>query len=446
MRKLLVANRGEIAVRVMRTAKAMGLHTVAVYSQADVNALHTTMADEAVLIGPPPVKESYLNSAAILKAAKETGADAIHPGYGFLSESAVFSKACRDAGLIFVGPPTAAISAMGDKVQARERAQRADIPVILGSPKLVDVTDAKKQAERIGLPVLLKAAGGGGGIGMQKVAEVARMDDAFAQTQEKAKRFFANPSLYLEKALRAPRHIEIQIAADAFGSVVHLGERECSIQRRHQKVLEETPSAAVQEPLRQEMTAAAIRLAKAVGYASLGTIEMLVDDHQFYFLEMNTRLQVEHTVTEMVTGLDLVEWQLRIAQNERLPQQQEHIVQQGHAIQCRIYAENPEKGFLPSPGTLRQFAVPHGEGIRNDVGVRGGDVVTPYYDPMLAKLVVYGAHRNQAIDRCLAALRTYRVEGVATNIGMHCRILEDANFRAGQFDTGFLTNQLKLRA
>ena len=446
IRKLLIANRGEIAARIIRTAKRLGLATVAVYSEADSHALHVHEADEAVCLGPPPAKQSYLNVEAILQAALETRACALHPGYGFLSENADFAAACAAKGLLFVGPPVEAIRTMGNKVAARAAAMAADVPILPGSERLENDEHAVAEANRLGYPVLLKPAGGGGGIGMQRVDNAEQMVKHFNSARDKAARFFGEGALYIEKLVLQPRHIEVQIAADTHGHVVHMQERECSIQRRHQKVIEETPSPAVTPQMRAAITGAAMRLAKQVKYASLGTVEMVLDGEQCYFLEMNTRLQVEHTVTEMVTGLDLVEWQIRIAMGERLPALQSGIEFQGHAIQCRICAENPDKGFLPSPGTITELQLPGGPGVRNDVGVRVGDAITPFYDSMFAKLIVHGASRAVAVDRMSEALATYQVAGVVTNCAMHQRIMENAVYRAGALSTHFLKEQLGLRA
>ncbi len=442
IRKLLIANRGEVALRIIRTAKRMGIRTVAVHSEADARALHVEEADERVHIGPPAARDSYLKIEQILDAAGQTGADAVHPGYGFLSENVDFARACREAGIVFVGPPTAAIEAMASKVAAREAAQAAGVPVLPGSGPLADIDMARAEAERIGYPVLLKASGGGGGIGMQVAKNAEQLGKHFQATRDKAERFFGNSMIYIEKLLERPRHVEIQVAGDAHGHLVHLGERECTIQRRHQKVIEETPSPALDERLREEMARSALALAKHVGYSSLGTVEMLLCGREFYFLEMNTRLQVEHTVTEMVTGLDLVEWQIRIAMGEPLPARQQDLRFFGHAIQCRIYAEDPDKGFLPAPGTLSRFLVPEGPGVRNDVGVFEGDLVTPYYDPMIAKLVVFGPDRSTAIARLTEALNNYEIEGLATNLAMHRRVVVDAAFQSGELATDFLKTRL----
>ncbi len=446
IKKLLVANRGEIASRLIRTAKRMGIRTVAVHSEADARSLHVAEADEFVAIGPAPAKESYLKVEQILAAARDTGADAVHPGYGFLSESADFARACRAAGLVFVGPETAAIEQLGSKLSARRLARAAGVPLLPGSEALGSVEAARAAAAAIGYPVLLKASAGGGGIGMQLVRKPEELDAAFTAARDKAARFFGEPSVYVEKWLEHARHVEVQIAADGFGDVVHLGERECSIQRRHQKVVEETPSSAVDDELRERLAAAALALAREAHYTSLGTVELLLAGRDFYFLEVNTRLQVEHTVTEMVTGLDLVEWQLRIAMGEPLPARQHELRFHGHAIQCRICAENPDKGFLPSPGRIDRFLVPQGPGVRNDVGVTEGDVVTPYYDSLIAKLVVHAPSRAECLERLQRALRDYEVDGVATNLEMHRRVVAHPRFARGDLDTAFLRSELGLKA
>ena len=446
IRKLIVANRGEVASRVIRTARRLGIWTIAVHSEADVRALHVTEADEGVPIGPAAARDSYLKIEHILSAAERTGADAIHPGYGFLSESAEFARRCREAGLLFVGPPTDAIEAMGSKVAARRTAEAAGVPLIPGTGPLASFSEAEAAATDLGYPVVLKASAGGGGIGMQRVNNAKQLGKHFDAARDKSERYFGNSTVYLEKWLEQPRHVEVQIAADAGGRAIHLGERDCSVQRRNQKVIEETPSPIIDAALRAEMTEAATGLAQQVGYSSLGTVEMLVSKGRFYFLEMNTRLQVEHTVTEMVTGLDLVEWQLRLAMDEDLPAQRSDVQFNGHSIQCRIYAEQPDKGFLPSPGQITRFEVPQGEWIRNDVGVRDGDYVSPYYDPLIAKLVVHGPDRPAALERMRAALEDYRVEGVTTNLPLLRQVLGDEAFASGVYDTGFLRERLGYKA
>jgi acetyl-CoA carboxylase biotin carboxylase subunit len=446
IRKLVIANRGEIASRVIRTARRLGIGTVAVHSEADARALHVEEADERVEIGPPAARESYLRVEQILHAARETGADAVHPGYGFLSESPALAKACRDAGLVFIGPPTDAIETMSSKISSRAAAVAAGVPVIPGSQVVGSVGEARAAAERLGYPVLIKPRIGGRGIGMHRADDESEIEASFDSTRSRADRIFGDGSVYLEKLLDCPRHIEVQIAADRQGNVIHLGERECTIQRRFQKVLEETPSPVVTPAVRLRLADAATALARHLRYASLGTVEMLVQGGDIFFLEMNTRLQIEHPVTEMVTGLDLVEWQIRVALGEPLPAEQREIEFFGHAIQCRIYAEKPEEGFIPSPGKIESFLVPIGPGIRNDVGVREGDFVTPFYDPLLGKLIVHGDDRAQAIARLERALADYAVDGVSTNIDMHRRIVADEAFRAGDLSTCFLKDRLGLEA
>ena len=446
IRKLIIANRGEIAARVIRTAKHLGIATVAVHSEADARAFHLRDADERVSIGPAAARDSYLKIEQILAAAKQTGADAVHPGYGFLSENPDFAAACREVGLTFVGPPTEAIRAMGSKTAAREAAVDAGVPVLPGSAVVKDLPEALRLAATLGYPLLLKPTAGGGGIGMQKCRDEKDLNRFFEAASGAASRFFGDGGVYLERFLEQARHVEVQIAADHHGHVVHLGERECSIQRRHQKVMEETPSPGITPALRSAITDAAVRLAKHVNYASLGTVEMLTDGAAFYFLEMNTRLQVEHTITEMVTGLDLVEWQIRIAMGEALPTTQAGIQFRGHAFECRICAENPDKSFMPSPGQITCFEVPVGPGVRNDVGVAEGDYVTPYYDPMVAKLIVHAPTRAAAVERLAVALQDYRVEGIATNLRMHQAIVAHAAFRAGELSTHFLRERLNLKA
>lgn len=445
VRKLLVANRGEIARRVIRTARRMGIATVAVYSDADMKALHVTDADEAVRIGSAPVAQSYLNIDAILEAARETGADAIHPGYGLLSENAGFAQACREAGLLFVGPSTEAIAAMGSKTAARQTMIHANVPVVPGSQGAVDtVEEAKQLAQAMGYPVMLKAAFGGGGIGMQIVSNDAALEKAFTSNQSRAKAYFGNGELFLEKRIEGPRHIEIQVLVDEHGNGVYLWERECSIQRRHQKVVEEALSPYLDEPLRERMGQAALAAARAIEYTNAGTVEFLVDHQRnFYFLEMNTRLQVEHPVTEMITGLDLVEWQLRIAAGEHLSFSQNEVNRNGHALECRIYAEDPVK-MLPSPGKIDRFVLPEGDGIRNDVAVTAGSEVTPYYDPMIGKLIVHGRDRSEAIARMRSALDSYEVTGIKTNIPLLQQIFASKAFFEGRTSTDFI-EQLKAK-
>jgi acetyl-CoA carboxylase, biotin carboxylase subunit len=446
-KKLLIANRGEISRRIGAVARSMGVATVAVYSDADADLPFVREADEAVRIGPAPAKDSYLNIAAILEAAKKTGAEAIHPGYGFVSENAEFASACQAAGITFVGPPPEAMLRMKDKSQARKLVAAAGVPVVPGTPDVVpDVAAALAQAGGIGYPVLCKAAGGGGGIGMAAAKDPAELEKVFRQCTDRARAAFGREGVYLERYFPAPRHIEVQILGDHHGHLIHCLERECSIQRRHQKVVEEAPSplfAGGQHPeVAQKLFAAAVAAAKAFGYANAGTVEFLYSDGNVYFIEMNARLQVEHPVTELTTGLDLIGWQLRIASGERLTVRQEDVVRRGAALEFRIYAEDPVK-FFPSPGPLKVFVPPTGEGVRLDSGYAEGNTVTPNYDPMIAKLIVSGATRAQAIERSISALEQFRIEGIKTNIPLHLRILRSGAFQAGALDTRFLEQHAK---
>lgn len=443
IQKVLIANRGEIARRIIRTCKRLGIGTVAVYSDADMKALHVLEADEAVHIGPAPVAQSYLQIAAIVEAAKSTGADAVHPGYGLLSENANFAEACRAAGLIFIGPSSDAIANMGSKTLARSIMKDASVPIVPGSDGAVaDAEEAVKIASAIGYPVMLKAAHGGGGIGMQVVHSDDEVRKAFASNQARAKAYFGNGEMFIEKQIVKPHHVEIQILCDGHGNAVYLFERECSVQRRHQKVVEEALSPFVDDNLRHVMGEAAIKAARAIGYENAGTLEFLVDNEKnFYFLEMNTRLQVEHPVTEYITGLDLVEWQLRIASGEKLSFGQADLTPHGHAIECRIYAEDPER-MLPSPGTITNLVLPVGEGVRNDVGVESGSAVTAFYDPMIGKLITHGQTRAEAIERMQQALSDYVVEGIKTNIPLLRRILTADAFLAGVTTTDFIETHI----
>jgi len=443
-RKILVANRGEIAVRVMRACREMGIGTVAVFSEADRAALHVRMADQALCIGPPPARESYLSIDKIIAACRSSGAEAVHPGYGFLSENEDFADACERAGIVFIGPPSAAMRMMGDKTAARATMTRAGVPVVPGDNGpdgrgFPSSEDALAAARRIGFPVMLKAAAGGGGKGMRLVASEDKFEAAYAGARREALAAFGDDAVYLEKAIVGPRHVELQVFADSHGNVVHLGERDCSIQRRHQKVIEESPSPAVDATLRERMGQMAVQAARACGYVGAGTIECLLDprSRDFYFLEMNTRLQVEHPVTEMVTGRDLVHLQIRVAQGEPLGFSQAEVVQRGAAIEFRVYAEDSQK-FLPSPGTITHLRAPSGPFVRDDSGVSAGSTVTPYYDPLLAKLIVWGQTRMEAICRGQAALGEYRVRGIRNNLAFHRRVLAHPAFRAGDYDTGFI--------
>jgi len=447
-KKILIANRGEIAVRVMRACREMGIPSVAVFSDADRASLHVLKADEAYHIGPAAATESYLKFEKILEAAKRSGADAIHPGYGFLSENAKFAQACADAGVKFIGPVAAAMELMGSKTRARQHMEIAGIPFVPGTSRGLDSGEQAAQvAEKIGYPIMLKAAAGGGGKGMRLVHGPEGLASALESAKSEAQRAFGDGEVYIEKAIVNPRHIEMQILADEHGHTVYLGERECSIQRRHQKVLEESPSPIVNPDMRGRMGEVAVRVAKAAGYTNAGTVEFLVDQEKnFYFLEMNTRLQVEHPVTEQTTGLDLVHLQIRIAAGESLPFRQEDIGVRGHAIECRIYAEDPDNNYFPSPGKIMLLLAPSGPGIRRDSGMYEGWTVPIEYDPLLAKLIGYGTDRTQAISRLVRAMHEYFVGGIKTNISLFQRILRDPEFVAGNVDTGYLDRLLKTSA
>ena len=442
--KILIANRGEIAVRIVRACREMGITPVAVYSDADRAALHVRMAAEAYYIGPSPAPESYLNIDRILTVAKRCGAEALHPGYGFLSENADFAEACRISGIKFIGPSPASMRIMGSKTNARQQMEKSGVPCVPGNSQALQSPEQAKQiATHIGYPVMLKAAAGGGGKGMRLVTEPQQLQAALEAAESEALRAFANGDVYIEKAILNPRHIEVQILADEHGNTIHLGERECSIQRRHQKVLEESPSAFVDDSFRKRMGEVAVRAASSAGYTNAGTVEFLVDkDKNFYFLEMNTRLQVEHPVTELVTGLDLVQLQMRIAANEKLPLVQADVRFRGHAIECRVYAEDPGNQFFPSPGKITLMRQPSGPGVRLDTGVYEGWTVPTDYDPLLAKLTAYGESRDQAISRSLRAVDEMFVGGIQANLSLFRRILSDADFRAGNIDTGYLDRLL----
>ena len=445
-RKILIANRGEIAVRVIRTLREMGINSVAVYSDADRTSLHVRIADEAAYVGPSPSAESYLRIDRILDAARKHGAEAIHPGYGFLSENAEFAAACEDAGIVFIGPSAASIRALGSKTEARHQAIAAGTAVVPGTEGAVTLDEAHAFGRAHGFPLLLKAVAGGGGKGMRAVAREAELEPAFREASSEAERAFGNAAMYIERLLERPRHIEIQLLGDRHGNMVHLGERECSIQRRHQKVVEESPSPLVAAHLemRHAMGEAAIRVARAAGYFNAGTVEFLVDqDRRFYFLEVNTRLQVEHPVTELVTGLDLVRLQVEIAAGARLPFSQEQVSWRGSAIECRIYAEDPYNDFLPYPGKLTRLRRPMGPGIRLDACVYPGWTVPLEYDPLLAKLVVWSSGRDESIARMIRALGEYDVGGIHTNISFFRQILEAPDFREGHLHTGFIDEFLE---
>jgi acetyl-CoA carboxylase biotin carboxylase subunit len=440
-RKVLIANRGEIAVRIARACRELGASPVAVFSEADREALHVRLSDEAVLVGPAPSSESYLNIERVLAAAKTTGAEAIHPGYGFLSENPAFAQAVQDAGLTWIGPSPQAIQSMGDKVEARRLAEAAGVPLVPGTPgPVTSVEEAKKAADAFGYPVLLKAAAGGGGKGMRRVDSPDGLASALETARSEARSAFGNDAVYVEKYITSPRHIEIQVLADGTGRTLHLFERECSIQRRHQKVVEEAPSAVLDEKTRQQMAEVAVRLAREIGYVSAGTVEFLYDDTdgKFYFLEMNTRLQVEHPVTEAITGIDLVKAMLRIADGQELPFEQEQIMRRGHALECRIYAEDPAKNFRPSPGLLSVYRPPGGPGVRVDGGVYAGYTVPTAYDPMIAKLITFGLSRQAAIRRMTRALREFTVRGIATTLPLFQKIMADPGFNRGEMTTHYL--------
>ncbi len=443
--KVLIANRGEIALRVIRACRELGVSTVAVYSDADAMAPHVREADEAIHIGPAPSAESYLRGDRIIEAARQTDAEAIHPGYGFLSEREWFARAVRDAGLVFVGPPPEAIAAMGSKTSARQLATSAGVPIVPGTRDAVgDAAEASGVAASLGYPVLVKASAGGGGKGMRVVAREADLASALDAARREARSAFGDDAVYIEKYIAGPRHVEIQILADQHRTVLSLGERECSIQRRHQKMLEEAPSVAVSPGLRRQMGETAVAVARAAGYVNAGTCEFLLDrEGRFYFLEMNTRLQVEHPVTELVTGIDLVQWQLRIAAGERLPFRQEEIVPTGWAIECRITSEDPANGLLPSTGRIAYLRIPGGPGVRWDGGIGIGTEIGLHYDPMLAKLIVWAPTREAAIARMHRALLELTIDGVATSRDFHLRVMEDAEFRRGDIEIQWLERRLE---
>ncbi|MBA2661620.1 MAG: acetyl-CoA carboxylase biotin carboxylase subunit [Bradymonadaceae bacterium] len=445
--KVLIANRGEIAVRIIRSLRELGIQSVAVYSEADRQALHVRMADEAYLVGAAPSAQSYLRAEVILEVAQKSGAEAIHPGYGFLSENATFAAQCAEAGIVFIGPTPSAIEAMGEKTHARQLMLEAGVPLVPGTQEPIeDVALIQRLAAEMGYPVLVKAAAGGGGKGMRRVERAEDLEAAFVGAKREALSAFGNGAVYLEKYVVNPKHVEIQVLADAHGNCVHLFERDCSVQRRHQKIIEETPCAVLTEEVRQQMGAVAVRAAQAVGYVGAGTLEFLLDaDLNFYFLEMNTRLQVEHPITEMITGLDLVRWQLRIAAGERLPFSQADIVRRGAAIECRIYAEDPDNNFMPCPGELLKIKSPAGPWVREDSGVYSGATVSVHYDPMIAKLVVWGEDRSHAIARMRRALGEYVIDGITTNVAFHDEVLRSDQFVAGDYDTEFVPNMMKAR-
>jgi acetyl-CoA/propionyl-CoA carboxylase, biotin carboxylase, biotin carboxyl carrier protein len=443
-KKVLVANRGEIAIRVFRTVRELGIGTVAVYSEADRSALHVTAADEAYLVGAGPATESYLNQERILAAAARAGAEAVHPGYGFLAENAAFARACTAAGLVWIGPPPEAIEAMGSKVAARARMAAAGVPVIPGTTEPVpSAVEVRRLGEELGFPLAIKASAGGGGKGLKVVRSADEVERAFDSARREGEAYFSDPAVYVERFLEDPRHVEVQILADAHGAVIHLGERDCTIQRRHQKLVEETPSPAVDAELRARIGQIAVDAARAVGYQSAGTIEGLLDrEGNYYFLEMNTRIQVEHTVTELVTGLDLVREQVLIAASEPLWLRQEDVRLTGHAIECRINAEDPSNGFLPSPGRITAYREPAGPGVRVDSGVTVGSEVSGLYDPLVAKLVVHGVDREHARRRMLRALEEYEIGGVTTLVGFHRALLDHPCFAGGDTCHGIVESEL----
>lgn len=447
-RKILIANRGEIAVRIIRACRELGVRCVTVYSTADKHSLHAKIADESVCIGPAPTKDSYLNMEAIITAAKITGCEAIHPGFGFLSENAEFAKMCEDNGIEFIGPSYKSIELLGDKAAAKETMEAAGVPVIPGSKGEVrSLDEAKAVAEKTGYPILVKAAAGGGGRGIRRVNSAGELESQLIAAQQEAKNFFGDDSVYIEKLLINPHHVEIQIAADKLGNTIYLGERDCSMQRRNQKVLEECPSPIVDEELRRRMGEAAVTAAKESGYYNVGTIEFLVDaDRNFYFMEMNTRIQVEHPITEEVTGFDLVKAQIKIAAGLPLSITQEDVTLTGHAIECRINAENPELDFRPSPGTIEALNMPGGPGIRIDSAVYQGYTISPFYDSMICKLIVHGSDREEAIMKMKWALSEFIVDGVDTNVDFQLELIKNHDFENGDYDNGYLNRYMEKRS
>ncbi|NMA85448.1 MAG: acetyl-CoA carboxylase biotin carboxylase subunit [Epulopiscium sp.] len=445
-KKILIANRGEIAVRIIRTCREMNIETVAIYSEGDKEALHVQMADEAICVGPAKTKDSYLNMENIISATILSGAEAIHPGFGFLSENSKFAKMCQECNIVFIGPLAEQIDLMGNKSQARKTMIKANVPVVPGSEGAVcDVEEGLILAKKIGFPIMIKASSGGGGRGMRVATNEEEFKKSFRIAQNESQNAFGDSTMYLERFIENPRHIEFQILADQYGHVIHLGERDCSIQRRHQKIIEETPSPAMTEELREAMGAAAIRAAQAIGYQNAGTVEFLLDSSQnFYFMEMNTRIQVEHPITEMVTGIDLIEEQIKIAAGQPLSYQQEEITIRGHAIECRINAEDPSKDFMPSPGRITELHVPGGLGVRVDSAVYYGYTIPPYYDSMVAKLIVHGENREKSLAKMKRALGEFIIQGVHTNIDFQYDILHDEDFQKGEFDTSFIAKKPRL--
>ena len=446
IRKVLIANRGEIAVRIIRACKELGIETVAIYSEADKDAMHTQLADEAICVGKPKSKDSYLNVSNIISAAVITKCNAIHPGFGFLSENAEFAAICEECNIKFIGPNSKTIGIMGDKSRAREIMKKADVPIIPGSNGIVESLEhAYSEAEEIGYPVMIKAALGGGGKGIRIVHCKDDIENAYFTAKTEAKMNFDDDTIYIEKFIENPRHIEFQILGDEHGNIIHLGERDCTVQRRNQKVLEEAPSTILSDKLREKMGKAAIDAARAVNYVNAGTIEFLVDRHgNFYFMEMNTRIQVEHPITEMITSIDIVKEQINIANGERLSFSQDDIKIKGHAIECRINAENPSKGFIPSPGKIEFLNLPGGNGIRVDTAVFTGYTIPPTYDSMIAKLIAYGRNRDEAINKMLRALDEFVIEGIDNNIEFQIDILNNTKFRLGDYDTSFISKEYKI--
>ncbi len=443
--KILIANRGEIAVRIIRACKELGAKTVAVYSDADRSSLHVALADEAYHIGPPKPAESYLVKEKIIEVAKKSGAQAIHPGFGFLSENDSFAELCEKEGIVFIGPTPEAIRLMGDKITARKIAKEAKVPLVPGSDGAVTDVEAAMVAEKIGYPVMIKASAGGGGKGMRLVRDKEEFENSLRMAKSEALSSFGDDSVFVERFIEQPRHIEIQILADSHGKVLHLFERECSIQRRHQKVVEEAPSAYLTEKTRKKMGDTAVRIAKAVNYQGAGTVEFIMDQKQnFFFLEMNTRVQVEHPVTEMITGIDIVKWMIRIAEGEKLPFKQSDLKINGHALECRVYAEDPAMNFMPSPGILHYVKAPTGPGVRDDSSIYSGYEVTSFYDPMLSKLITWGETREDALKKMVAALSEYVVLGVRTNIGFLIRVMDEEEFNQAKIDTGYIERHPEL--
>ena len=444
MERILIANRGEIAVRIIRACRELGLHTIAIYSQADEESLHVSLATEAYCIGPAPSAKSYLNIPQIISTALISGAEAIHPGYGFMAERADFAEICQDHGLKFIGPSVEAMKSMGDKATARKTMIENNVPVTPGTGIITDLKDARKFVSEVGYPVIIKATAGGGGKGMRIVRKDDELEDMFNLCRSEAQSFFGNPDVYMEKYLENPRHIEVQIIADSFGNVVHLGERDCSIQRRHQKLIEETPSPAIDPKTREEMGQAAIRAAKAINYEGAGTCEFLLDkDGKWYFMEMNTRIQVEHCVTEMISNIDIVKEQIRVAMGEKLSFTQNDIKLRGHAIECRINAEDVDRDFMPCAGKIEGYVAPGGFGVRVDSHCYQGYTVPPYYDSLLAKVICWGNDRNEARRRMYRALREYVITGIKTTIPFCLDIVENETYKSGNFDTGFLEEYYK---